>query len=303
MNDGILRLEPNCQPEEIIGSIDCAALLHDTARIVDPEMKQVLTLSNGTVVQDEGNCFSHWTANSMCRNCVSMRSYQSGKAMMKLEYNKNHVEMITAVPVYLGTRLVVVEMLKDVTDSMFFNSQSQEDGDMLKGIINSVSDIAVRDSLTGVYNRRFITEQLPEEVRLCREPGKSLSVIMMDIDNFKSINDTWGHVAGDIVLKTFAGLIGGCLRKNEDWLARYGGDEFMALLWDTGSGEAGQIAERMRVLVEKTPVACGEVSISITASLGVYTVNPGDPLVTDILKNADDRLYHAKQSGRNRVSQ
>lgn len=302
MGGGVLHLEAEVKLDDIIRQIDCAKVLHDFARIVDPEDKRAVTVDNGEAVAQEGNCFSFWTSNSMCRNCVSMRAYQTGKVNMKLEYGRNLVHMVTAVPVYLGSRLCVIEMIKDITESMFFGSRSQQDGDMLKNIISSVGDIAVRDSLTGIYNRRFINEQLPEEIRLCREEGKSISIVMMDIDNFKSINDTWGHGTGDMVLKAFASLISGCLRKNEDWLARYGGDEFMAMLWDTGSDEALPIAERMRLLVEQTLVDCGDVSLNITASLGVYTANPGDSADIDVLKKADTMLYRAKQSGRNQVS-
>lgn len=154
---------------------------------------------------------------------------------------------------------------------------------------------ATTDSLTGVPNKKQL------EAHLKRVFGNTspLSVVMVDIDHFKSVNDTYGHDVGDIVLKQFASTVKGGVRPS-DHVFRYGGEEFI-LICSAGINETMEIAERVRVKVEKTPVAIyGNLSITITASFGVAEYRSGDT-PESLIKRADKALYVAKQSGRNRV--
>lgn len=301
MKRTIPRLNYCCNIDEIIQHINFADMLYDIIRVVDPVTKTLILGGEGTPSEQESSCFSFWTVESACKNCISMRAYQSGKVMMKLEYGEDIINMITAVPVYIGEKLVVVELLKNITESMFLGDRSDDNTDTLKKVIDSIGDIAIKDSLTGVYNRRFIDEQLPNEVGNACRKGRQLSIVMSDIDNFKTINDTYCHRTGDEVLIAFAQLIMSCLRKNEDWLARFGGDEFLIMLPDSDGKSAAVIAERIRLAVESTPILCGDTQLNITASFGVYSIDPQSESNLDILDEADKQMYAAKQAGGNRV--
>ncbi len=163
------------------------------------------------------------------------------------------------------------------------------------------------DVLTGWNNRRYLTVRLGEELARARRDGTTLVCLMLDIDHFKRVNDTWGHAAGDAVLRELAQRIEGQVRAS-DVAARYGGEEFVVLLPNTTVAAAAKLAERIRKAVSSSPIAlpCGE-SITITASIGIAEVSPqprdnelktmGDALIA----RADVALYAAKSAGRDRV--
>jgi two-component system, cell cycle response regulator len=161
-------------------------------------------------------------------------------------------------------------------------------------------DSAVRDALTGMYNKRYLDERVEQEWAAHLRYGTHLSLLMLDIDHFKRINDTLGHSAGDRVLKGVAHRIQRSLRK-EEVFARYGGEEFVVLLRESTLESAQQCAERMRQLVEMSPFPSEDESVRVTISLGVAsTAALGTDSAKNLLARADQHLYRAKQSGRNR---
>jgi diguanylate cyclase (GGDEF)-like protein len=157
---------------------------------------------------------------------------------------------------------------------------------------------AMSDSLTGLLNRRAFDELLSREMRRHRFTGASLSLILVDIDRFKDVNDTYGHNEGDAVIRQTGETLRIGIRPS-DSLARYGGEEFAVLLPDANSELAVAIAERLRTEIEQTPI--GPERIRITASMGVAESRPLEsPL--DFLRRCDQALYRSKQTGRNGVS-
>ena len=164
---------------------------------------------------------------------------------------------------------------------------------------------ATLDALTGLNNRRQFEVRLGQEIATSQRQDKPLCAIMLDIDFFKKVNDTYGHIAGDCVLKTIAGVIKSQLREY-DIASRYGGEEFSILLPFTKIEEAFMVAQRLRSAVEKTTVNVPNdqgvpgVDIKITISMGVYQYKEGDSSET-LYKNADKALYQAKTHGRNKV--
>jgi len=168
--------------------------------------------------------------------------------------------------------------------------------------LRRVYDAAVRDGLTGVFNRKHLEERLDAEVAYAIRHASPLSVVIVDVDHFKRVNDTFGHLAGDAVLKTVASLLAQGLRA-EDVLARYGGEEFVIVARGLDGEHALQLADRARVTVACTPIHYADQSITVTASAGVASITccGPQPDKTELLGLADSRLYLAKQSGRNRV--
>ncbi len=158
---------------------------------------------------------------------------------------------------------------------------------------------ARHDPLTGVCNRAALESALPREVELAHRHGTPLSLVILDLDHFKEINDTWGHAAGDAVLAELARRIQDEVR-GCDLVFRYGGEEFILLLAATDRAGACRAAERIREAVMREPVAWEGVEIPVTASLGVASLRPGDD-ATALFKRADEALYEAKEAGRNRT--
>jgi diguanylate cyclase (GGDEF)-like protein/PAS domain S-box-containing protein len=159
---------------------------------------------------------------------------------------------------------------------------------------------AATDPLTGVANRRSFESTARREVERARRYAKPFAVLALDIDHFKRVNDTYGHDIGDIVLKSMAEV---CLTKLRatDILARLGGEEFAMLLPETDIEAAATLAERMRVAIETSPIATAKGALPITVSLGVAQHAPNEPTIDAAMKRADEALYEAKRTGRNRV--
>jgi diguanylate cyclase (GGDEF)-like protein len=158
------------------------------------------------------------------------------------------------------------------------------------------------DGLTGVTNHRHFVELLRQEVERSRRSGRALSLVMADIDDFKSINDTHGHPAGDAVLRHVAQVLAGLLRRT-DLVARYGGEEFVAMLPEAGPEPAASIAETMRAEVERRSCASTalERPLAVRISLGVASLPDDADTVAELIAVADRGLYRAKREGKNRV--
>ena len=159
--------------------------------------------------------------------------------------------------------------------------------------------MAVTDGLTNLANRKQLDTMLGEEIPRARRHGRELSVLMLDIDHFKGINDTHGHLTGDSVLRGLASILSKRLRPN-DCLGRYGGEEFCAILPETSLHNAARIGEELRAMVESHAFVADDRKIRVTISIGVGALQEGMG-VADLYRSADEMLYKAKRTGRNRV--
>ncbi len=162
-------------------------------------------------------------------------------------------------------------------------------------------EMAITDALTGLYNRRYMESHVGTLVEQASSRGKPLTVLVLDIDYFKSINDSWGHDAGDDVLREFALRIKKSIR-GIDLACRYGGEEFVVVMPETDMAVATVVAERLRrrIATEPFPIQQGARMIEVTISVGIAALGKGDT-AAGVLKRADQALYRAKRDGRNRV--
>ncbi|HVO76944.1 MAG TPA: diguanylate cyclase [Candidatus Bathyarchaeia archaeon] len=165
--------------------------------------------------------------------------------------------------------------------------------------------LSITDPLTGAYNRTYLNDRLPQEVKRARKYSRSLALIMSDIDNFKRINDAHGHPAGDRALRTFVQTIMGVIRVDCDWIARYGGDEFLIVLPETSPAGASVAAERFARIVSEKPVLFGAASFEVSASFGVTGFESAQSqwnVTPDALfALADKCLYRAKRERKGSV--
>ena len=210
-------------------------------------------------------------------------------------YSERHVELLTRIA---GQLSLVVEKGRLYADLL----QAKAD---LEAANRTLSQVATLDGLTGVPNRRSMDEMLENAWRRAVRNRTPLSLILIDIDHFKSFNDRFGHVAGDRCLVRVASEMRGTLRRPDDFLARYGGEEFLAFPASAPVEAAVGLAERLRLLVERIPVeipASGELA-HVTISAGVAGIDSvPDGSVADLIASADRALYSAKAAGRNRVA-
>ena len=168
-----------------------------------------------------------------------------------------------------------------------------------------IKHLSRTDSLTGIYNRGYLSEVLPREITRALRYKRPLAVAMCDIDHFKKVNDAYGHQCGDEVLKQFVVNISELIRHDTDWLVRYGGEEFLLVLPETNLDNAFSLSDRLRKHIAQKVIETEEVKISVTASFGVTGFNASHTngsISSDLLLNTVDRyLYEAKTQGRNRV--
>ena len=165
----------------------------------------------------------------------------------------------------------------------------------------AIHNMAIQDGMTGIHNKRYFMEFLEREIAVCTRHGHPLTLVMFDVDHFKKINDSKGHLAGDAVLKDLTGRIKPRIRR-EDLFARYGGEEFACVLPSTALPGGIVFAEHLRTLIEERPTMFDNAPIPFTISLGVTTLHREtgvDPSM--LIKRADENLYAAKRSGRNKV--
>lgn len=162
-------------------------------------------------------------------------------------------------------------------------------------------ELSITDGLTGLFNQRYFMQALEAEYRRAIRYKRSLALLLLDIDHFKNVNDTYGHPCGDLVLKEVAALLKGCLR-SADVAARYGGDEVAVILPETSKSKASEVAEKLRRQLEKSSFEWEGNSFSLTCSIGVAAV-PETSIDhwNELLYSADKSLYRAKGKGRNHV--
>lgn len=188
----------------------------------------------------------------------------------------------------------VCVVLTDVTDTSIAYNKAQD-------ALAKLAEASNRDGLTGTFNRRYIEQTLTREFSRVKRYEGSLSLILLDLDHFKLINDKSGHLAGDEVLRRTAEVLTGCVRE-ADTLGRYGGEEFIIILPQTRLRGAMILAERVRQRVEEAVIPFHDEIIKLTVSVGVTQMHPETPIYERLIQEADTALYQSKQNGRNLVT-
>jgi two-component system cell cycle response regulator len=273
--------------------------MFDIVRLVNPVNKTVIDYRNGNTDEIDEICYDYWKRGEICDNCISVRAYLANKFFMKLEQTGEAIMVVTAIPLEGTHKPAVLELLKNATDMMMIGNGIYSEGRMVRNLIADLNELIVKDDLTGVYNRRYVNERLPGDIAKAAMEKVHITVIFVDIDNLKEINDTYGHVNGDKAIVNVADAILQSIRTDRDWVARYGGDEFLISLYNATKEDAYKVIERIRSrIAELEP----EGEPSVTVSLGIYTMQ--DTLLTaqELIELADQKLYEAKQSGKNQTA-
>ena len=287
-----------------LSDINIFKKLYEVVRIVDPIKKQVLQYNEITSKIDylNSNCFDFWKRDSICSNCVSMRAFNENKTFVKIEYNGEKVNLVTAIPVECQGRKIIIEGLKDITDTGIIENIHQKDINTIYNIINNMNELVIKDELTKLYNKRYIRERLPVDIIKSKLQNTPLSIILIDIDRFKYINDNYGHSTGDYVLEKIGEIIKKSLKNNLDWAARYGGDEFIICLDNLDEKGSFIEGEKLRELINNETFIYNGQEIRVTISVGGATLLNKDLSLEEFFDIADKNLYISKKEGRNKTT-
>lgn len=272
--------------------------MYDAVRLVDPVQKKVLEYHDHGVEKTRETCYDYWKSGDICDNCISVRAHYENKTYMKLEQNPDEIILVTAIPIEANGEAITLELLKNATDSMMLGTGDYNEGQIMRNVVCDINNMVVKDHLTSIYNRRFVDDRLPVDIVKATLAQQPLTLLFIDIDNMKTINDTYGHAMGDLALKQVANAIGNGIRGGLDWAARYGGDEFVVCLSNIGEDEASHIAERIRrnIVSIDMPIQNGDIAIS--ASLGICTMFRSQLTAKEMIHMADKKMYKEKFDNR-----
>ena len=272
--------------------------MYDVVRIVDPIFKEVVEYSDSLLDPTDEICYEYWVDGKICNNCISIRAHNENRTFMKLEQTENATMLVTAIPIEDAKTPTIVELLKNATDTMLIGEGNYNEGHKIKTIVNDLNQKIVEDSLTSLNNKRFINERLPADIVRATIEDWPLSVMFMDIDNLKDINDKYGHSIGDYALKEVGIAIKSCVRNEMDWAARYGGDEFIICLNNANYKEVEMIADRIRDSISKISVPTDGEEIHLTVSIGIHTMKDSKLTAEELIREADRKMYEAKKASK-----
>ena len=265
-------------------------------RIVDPKHKKIINLDNDIKIDNDHKCFEFWKTGTACCNCISMRALNENSSFSKLEYVDEKLYMVISAPVNVEGDIYIVELIKDVTNDTMFSTYTNKTVNELTSEINKLNMLIVTDELTNIFNRRYLDEHLPALLKNLSLPDFSVSLIMLDIDKFKDINDTYGHLCGDFIIKEVASLLDSYIKNFGGWTCRYGGDEFIAAIENKSENETYTIINNFKTFIGTREFSYKNNKINITCSFGVSYLNNENITFNDALNLVDTKLYKAKSS-------
>jgi two-component system cell cycle response regulator len=238
------------------------------------------------------------------RLCSQLRSLERTRFLPVLLVTEQGADNMIVRALDLGVNDYIVRPVdpNELVARCLTQMRRKRYNDRLRASVQQTIELAVTDALTGLHNRRYLDNHLKVLFDRSLARGRPLSILVTDIDRFKTVNDTHGHDAGDEVLKEFAARIRSTVR-GADLACRYGGEEFVVVMPDTPADIAAAVAERLRAAVENMPVKLRDtgIALNITASFGISCRLETIDTPQQLMKQADLALYEAKRAGRNRV--
>ena len=274
--------------------INDASGFFDVVRLVDPISMTVYSVEDGELHAQFDSCAHVWNKSRRCDNCISSRCIADGQRYSKFEFIDKDIYHVVAQRIMVGDRPYVLEVVTASNDNVLLSAFGNN---AFVDKINSFNRKVYTDELTGLSNRRFLDERFGILLDRAAHDGVSVSSVMVDIDDFKEINDSQGHLAGDALLKSAGQVLKQALRPAEDdILARYGGDEFFCVLRELSRDE-------LELRLDSLADLAKERQLGITFSVGAYY----QPLVhthdaKKCILHADRAMYTVKASSKNGCS-
>jgi diguanylate cyclase (GGDEF)-like protein len=288
-------MKTNFTKEEFDTILDVIRDDFQLIRLVEPRRRRVHDIKNGLETSEV--CSELWGRCDRCENCTSCRALDIRKSAFKLDILDGEIFLVISRYVVVdGTELVLELVTNSETEMMLGNNQA----DTIGKIISNYNHLIVTDSLTKLYNRRFLDEHLVPSFRCCGDEDQPVSIAMMDVDDFKVINDTYGHQAGDMLLRDIAGYwrryFDSRTRNMERYVIRYGGDEFLIVAIGIPVKEFSRMMETIYDRMRKDCIYGDGNYIEFTTSFGIAGSGEleGEWKWDQLLDLADKRLYIKK---------
>lgn len=259
----------------------------------------------------EGDVFDHWVMRHAQPLLVEDAKKDFRFDLEKVDSRElRQIRSLISVPLLSHNRFIGILRLDCPQENIFgqddlrllmtlsdFGAVSLENGELFQ----STQELAIRDALTGLYTKGYFSERLKEEYKRSVRQNKVFSLLMLDIDNFKRYNDTFGHTAGDIVLKTLGSIIKQVAGESNAIISRFGGEEFCLILPDLDNESSGIFAEKLRQAIASAKIILRRQESSVTVSVGVSTLTSDVKEENELFSRADQAMYKAKKKGKNRV--
>lgn len=283
--------ERNFTVDEIAQVIEQNSQFFDVVRLVDPISMVVYHIEGGKLVGQPGGCYNVWHKSDRCENCVSSRCLMDRARYSKFEFIDQDIFHVVAQPVCVDETRYVLEVVTASNDNVLLTAFGNND------FVNRITEFnhkVYTDELTGLSNRRYLNERLELMITRAVHDNVSIAVAMIDIDDFKDINDLQGHLAGDEALRRVAEILAQGLRPgDEDILARYGGDEFFCAFWGI---DRDDLESRLKTVQQ----IADESELDLTMSAGaLFEPVAQEAAAEDFIKRADRIMYGIKAAGKN----
>lgn len=266
--------------------------MYDIIRVIDPINKNIISSNNNGIKKFTGKCYENFNKGTLCSNCISMRVYIEKDTFIKMEYIYNKIMLMVGTNVNIDEEMYVVEIIKDISSKNNKISNINYDFSIM---IENMNEKIIRDDLTGAYNRIYIEERLPFDVNSSIINKYLLSIIMIDIDNLKSINDKYGQEIGGKILKDLSKLISDSVVQNSYWIGRYSGNRFILVLNNVNKEESYKILEYIEDLLEDISFKYNDKNIKLKASFGIYCSEDEIVDIKNILSELEKSIFEEKQ--------
>lgn len=270
--------------------------LFDYYRIVDPITKEEFHYEREQVLRRRSQpCYALWQRDGPCRHCVSYHTLLDQQGELKFEYNQEKSFLIYALPYFHQHKRYVLEQAKDVTGSLMLHLLFGENSEELPNLIESLNEWLIHETVTGLYNQRYLYQETARLIDYAKIKPLSLCAVMLDIDEFKQVNDTYGHLSGDEVIRAFAAILRKYVQHTPYLAARVGGDEFMLLCPDLDIAGSQALCQQISGEFCAHPFTGGDRQFFVTFSFGVAKWAEGDD-IEQLFGRADAAMYANKRS-------
>lgn len=266
----------------------------DSYRIVDIETYFVYDWKDDEKIVTNKRCYEIWKREEACKNCISHSCIREQRKIIKMEVLEGQIFLIAAIPITLENRLFALELISNVTDSLVINDTFHTNNLDVYDIISQMNDIALRDSYTGLYNKRFAEQEIAKSI-LNWKLEHSIFIGILDIDHFKQVNDTYGHVKGDDVLCVLSQILENYAAKGNGWASRLGGDEFMLLWHDVTVQAAHSMAQEIQKTFAAHIFTKDSVPFTVSVSIGLSQYRPELTNWSAFVDEADQEMYREKK--------
>lgn len=299
-------MDHNYEYEELIKKIEGLKKTFDLVRLVEPVSGKLCEFlkDKNEIKVTEYECYSLWDKNKKCKNCVSIRALLDKTRYTKFEFVNDDIYFVLAKYVKVLEREYVLEMAVKLNSQNILSSSGKSE---FVNLISNINKDIYKDELTGVYNRKYLTERLPAMVLKSQYNSKQIGVAIIDIDYFKNINDTYGHQIGDEIIKAVSNILQSTVsNRRGDFVSRPGGDEFVVVFDNiekyTFRKRLEKIIKKSRDFMFNENLKEGEkIKISISIG-GALSSEIEDFKMKPIISLADERLYNAKKNGRDQMN-